>query len=105
MNDEVDYPATWHPTHIVGSENQLIRVFIGASQSLAGGFGIWIATEDYEKIRHDKAYIFIHNPDATDDDIENIDWSKVPDIEESEKKTTNRKHLHLWQEIEFEGEK
>lgn len=102
MNDEVDFPATWYPTHIVSKDNTLINVFIGASQSLLGGFGIWIATDDYDFIRHDKAYIFVHNPDATDEDIEVVDWDEVPDVDENDKRTTNRKHIHLWQEMNYD---
>lgn len=102
MNDEIDFPSTWYPTHIISRDNTLINVFIGASQSLLGGFGIWIDNDDYDHIRHDKAYIFIHNPDATDDDIESIDWDKIPDVDESEHKTTNRKHIHLCKEMDFE---
>lgn len=102
MNDEIDYPCVWYPTHIISKDNKLIQVFIGASQTLLSGLiGLYIKDEDYEKIRHDKAYIFIHDPDVVDDDIDDIEWDKIDDIKEDKK--TGRMHFHLWKELEFEG--
>lgn len=102
MNDEVDYTATWYPTHIVSKDKKVLPVFIGASQTVIKGLvGIWIKDEDYNKIDHNKAYIFLHNPEATDDDIEDIEWDKVPDVDKPQ--TTGRDHIHLWKEIEYEG--
>jgi hypothetical protein len=102
MNDEVDYTCIWYPTHIISKDKKLLPVFIGASQSLINGLvGIYIKNEDYNKIRHDKVYILIHNPEAQDDEIENIEWEKVPDVKNQ--KTTGREHIHLLSEPEFEG--
>jgi hypothetical protein len=98
MNDEVDHTSRWHPTHILSKDNKLLQVYIGAAGHMLGGFGIYVADRDYEKIRHDKAYVFIHNPDCTDDDIENVDWEEVVDIGEDTDKKTNREHMHLWQD-------
>ena len=68
MNDEVDYSSTWYPTHIVGSNNEVIPIFIGASNTMIRGLvGLYVRDDDYYKIRHDKAYIFIHNPEAKDE--------------------------------------
>lgn len=96
INDEIDYPSTWYPTHVIGLDNKLISVYIGSSQSLLGGYGIWIADEDYDKIRHDRAYIFIHNPDANNNDVENVNWDDIPIVKDNKK--TNREHIHLWKE-------
>jgi len=97
LNDEVDYQSTWYPTHIIDKHNKLLPVYIGASQTLIRGLiGIWIKDEHYDFIRHDKAYIFLHNPEAADEDIEEIDWNKVPDAKEN--KTVGREHIHLWNE-------
>lgn len=103
MNDEIDYTCTWYPTHIIGKDNKPYRVFIGASNTMIHGLiGLYIRDEDYKHIRHDKAYIFIHNPEYTGDEVRNIDWDEIPDV--SEQKSVNREHMHLWKEEEFEGE-
>jgi hypothetical protein len=100
MNDEIDYPAVWYPTHIVDKDNKLIHVYLGAPQSLLGGLiGLYIKDSDYSRIRHDKAYIFIHDPDVDDDQVQDIDWDKIDDVED--RQTTSRKHIHIWKEPEF----
>jgi len=102
MNDELDYTSTWYPTHIISKENKLVPVFIGAAQTMLHGYiGIYVRDADYKLLRHDKTYIFIHDPDATNDDIEKIEWDKVPDCKSQ--KTTNRQHFHLFKETEFKG--
>lgn len=102
MNDEVDYPVMWYPTHIVSKEKKLLPVFIGASQTLIKGLvGLWIKDEHYELIDHTKAYIFIHDPEAKDESIESIDWDEIPDVNRPQ--TTGRDHIHIWKEIEKEG--
>ena len=102
MNDEIDYHATWYPTHIVDKDKKLLPVYIGAAQTMVVGYlGIYIKDEHYTRIRHDKAYIFIHNPDANDEDITEVEWDKVPDVED--KKLTGRDHIHIWKEAEFDG--
>jgi hypothetical protein len=102
MNDQIDYSATWYPTHIVSKDKKLIKLFIGASQTVLPGYiGLWIRDEDYDKIRHDKAYILIHDPEATDDYIVNIEWDKIKDNESE----SERKHYHIWKNAEFKGEK
>lgn len=95
MNDEIDHTSRWHPTHVVSKENKILPVYIGAPGHMLGGFGIYVADEDYDKINHGKSYIFIHNPDAIDNDVEDVDWDEVPDAED---KKTNREHMHLWTE-------
>ena len=100
MNDEVDYESTWYPTHIVSKDKKVLPVFIGASQTLLLGLvGIWIKDEHYDLIDHTKAYILIHNPEAIDEDIVDIDWSKMSNVDEP--KTTGREHIHLWKEMVF----
>lgn len=102
MNDELDYTSTWHPTHIISKDNKLVPVFIGAPQTMLHGYvGIYVRDVDYELIMHDKTYVFIHDPDATNDDIENIEWDKIPDCKQQKK--TNRQHFHLFKETEFKG--
>lgn len=102
MNDEIDYPAMWYPTHIVSKDKKLLPVYLGAAQTVLKGYlGIWIKDQHYSLIDHDKAYIFIHDPEANDDDVMDIDWSQVPDV--TEKQTTSREHIHIWRQPEFEG--
>lgn len=98
MNDDIDHTSRWHPTHILSKENKLINVYIGAAGHLLGGLGIYVSDDDYEKINHEKAYVFIHNPDAIDDDIEGVDWDEIVDVGEDGDKKTNREHMHLWTE-------
>lgn len=101
MNDIVDYEGMWYPTHIVSKDNSPIPVYLGAAKTLLNGFiGIYIKDEDYEKIRHDKAYIFIHNPEIDTEEIENIDWEKIPDCGD-ESSRTNREHMHIWKDEDF----
>lgn len=104
MNDEIDYISTWYPTHIVDRDKKLVPVFIGASQTVIRGLiGLYIKNEDYARIRHDKAYIFIHNPEATETDVEDIDWNKIAYCKDQ--KTTGRDHIHVWKDVEFEDKK
>lgn len=101
MNDEIDYASTWYPTHIVGKDKQLIPVFIGASNTMIHGLiGIYVRDRDYEQINHDKAYVFIHDPDVEADAIEDVDWEKIPDVDEN--RSTGREHIHLWKDVEFD---
>lgn len=96
MNDDIDHSSRWHPTHIVSKDKKLIKVYIGApGHMLGGGIGIYVANEDYDKINHKKAYIFIHNPECKDGDIEDVNWD---DIEDADDRLTNRQHMHLWSE-------
>jgi hypothetical protein len=102
LNDKLDYKSMWYPTHIIGKDNQLISVFIGASSILdEKAIGLYVSDEDYNHIRHDKAYIFIHDPDVKEEDIDKVDWNKIQDVEEE--KETNRDHIHIWSEIEYKG--
>lgn len=104
INDEIDYTSVFYPTHVVSKDKKLLPVFVGAPQTMIRGLvGLYIKDGDYHDIRHDKAYIFIHNPDATDDDLEDIDWEKIPDAKNE--RTVGRDHIHLWNEPEFEGGK
>ncbi len=104
MNDEVDYPSIWYPTHVVSKDKKLLPISIGAPQTVLGGYiGLWIKDGDYSKIRHDKAYIFIHDPEATDDDIESIKWDDVPNVKPEDQKSVGREHIHIWKEAEFNG--
>lgn len=95
MNDETHYNAQFHPTHVVGKDKELINVYVGTSTSLMGGFGLYVADDDWDKLNHEKAYIFIHNPDAVSGDIEAVDWDQVDDVEDTDKRT-EREHIHLW---------
>lgn len=95
LNDEIDYGSQWHPTHIITKDNKVVPVYLGTPLSFVSTTGIYVADDDYDKIRHDKAYVFLHNPDAVDEDIENVDWDEIPDVSEEENRVTNRKHVHL----------
>lgn len=100
MNDVVDYPCVFYPTHIVSKDKKVLPLFIGASQAVTGGYvGLYIRDEDYEKIRHDKAYILIHDPEVSDEDVIEIEWDKVEDNPDDLK--TNRAHIHIWKNVDF----
>ncbi len=99
MNDEVDYPVMWYPTHIVSKDRKVIPLFIGASQTIKKGLvGLYVRDEHYPLIRHDKAYILIHDPDVTDEDVLNIEWEKIEDNDD--KLSASRAHYHIWKEEE-----
>lgn len=99
MNDEIDYTSPFYPTHIVSKDMKLIRVFIGVAQTLIRGLiGLYIKDSDYNLIRHDKSYIFIHDPDATNKSVENIEWGKIENVKD--KSIVNgRNHIHIWKSI------
>lgn len=102
MNDEVDYPVMYYPTHIVSKDNKVLPLFIGASQTIIRGYiGLYVKDEHYSLIRHDKAYIIVHDPEVTDDTIVSIEWDKVPDSVEA--LATEREHLHFWKDEERGG--
>ena len=105
MNDLIDYPCEWYPTHIVTIDKDIIPVFLGAATAIEDkrAVGIYVREEDYEKLNHKKAYIFIHNPDAVKEDIEEIQWETIPDV--IEENSASRDHIHLWIDSEnFEME-
>lgn len=102
LNDDIDYTSTWYPTHIIGKNNELLPIFIGASSVINDRVvGLYVKEENYKLIRHDKAYVFIHDPDVTKDDIEEIDWNKIEDVKDN--RSANRKHIHIWKEMEYGG--
>lgn len=88
FNDEMLYDSVYCPTHVVSKDSKVIPVFLGAPQTMnaRGLIGIYVRDEDYDKIDHEKSYIFIHNPDATDDEIVEIRWDELLD----------KTHLHIW---------
>ena len=99
MNDEVDYPVAFYPTHIVGKDNNPLPLYIGACQAIQGGLiGLYVTDEDYLKINHDKAYIIIHDPEVTNEDVIDVNWDEIKDV--VEKTTTGREHYHIWKEAE-----
>lgn len=96
MNDELSYPVNYYPTHIVSKEGKLLPLFIGSSQTIMRGYiGLYIRDKDYDLLRHDKAYVLIHDPDVSDDDVD-IEWDKVPDA--SDTLATNIQHIHIWKD-------
>lgn len=98
MNDLIDYPCEWYPTHIMTSDRDIIPVFLGASSEITDkrAIGIYVRDEDYIKINHRKAYLFIHNPDAVKEDIKLIEWDMLPDVSEEKSISTGREHIHMW---------
>ena len=96
MNDETKYGGLYYPTHILSKDSKPIPVFIGASNCIFdNAIGIYVRDEDFNLIRHDKAYIFIHDPDVKEEDIEKVNWDDVED------KKGNRVHYHLWEEDDY----
>lgn len=94
INDDIDLESMFCHTHVVSKDKKLISVFLGAPQTMIRGLvGVYVSDKDYDLIDHNKAYIFIHDPDATENDIENIDWGTFKPIEN---KKTNREHMHIW---------
>jgi len=97
LNDEVDYPVMFYPTHIVSKDKKVLPLYIGASQTILKGLvGLYIKDEHYHLIDHSKAYIIIHDPEATDDSIIDIDWDQIDDNQVS--LSSNRVHFHIWRE-------
>lgn len=99
MNDEVDYPVMFYPTHIVSKDKKVLPLYIGASQTIIKGLiGLYVKDGHYPLIDHTKAYILIHDPEVTDDDVIDIDWSKIDDNQDS--LSSSRAHFHIWKEAE-----
>lgn len=98
MNDEVDYPCEYYPTHILTEDRDVVPVFLGATSAIeeVKAIGIYVREEDYLKINHKKAYIFVHDPDVEFGEFEDLDWDQVPDQEDS--LSANREHLHVWRQ-------
>ena len=96
MNDAVDYPCEWYPCYVIGAKEELIPLFLGASTAInmPKAVGLYVRENDYKKLNHKKAYIFVHNPDAVEEDINDIDWDQIPDV--TEKLSAQREHIHLW---------
>lgn len=102
MNDLIDYPCEWYPTHVMTSDKDIIPVFLGAASTIEDkrAVGIYVREGDYDKLNHKKAYVFIHNPDAEKEQIEELEWDMIPDQLEGEEQSANRAHIHLWIEAE-----
>lgn len=95
MNDEIDYPCEFYPTHIITEDKDLIPVFLGASSVIAEkAVGIYVRENDYLKLNHKKAYIFVHDPDADKEEFKDLDWNQIPDV--NDPLTTGREHIHVW---------
>jgi len=110
LNDEVDYKSEFYPSHILGVNNEVIPVYMGASTIVEkSAIGIYVSDEDYKKIDHSKEYILIHNPDAFDEaptgfinsssSLFKIISSMLEElpletIENAE--TVDRAHRHIW---------
>lgn len=96
MNDEIDYPCEFYPTHVLGENKELIPIFLGASTAIGykNAVGLYVRENDYLKLNHKKAYIFIHNPDAQPEDVVSINWDEIPDQEDA--LSADRSHMHLW---------
>lgn len=95
LNDKIDYPCEWYPTHILTEDKNLIPVFLGAASALEEkAVGIYVRENDYLKLNHKKAYIFIHNPDADKKEFKDIDWNEIQDQKDS--LSANRAHIHIW---------
>jgi len=107
MDDKVDYASEFYPTHIVGFNNEVLPVYMGASSTLEkDAIGIYVSDEGYKRIDHTKEYVFIHNPDISDIEskfrfiekdselgkkIEELNISTVKD-----KLSMNRLHYQIW---------
>jgi len=95
MNDDTEYDSLYFPCYVISKHNKLIPVFIGAPQTMKRGLiGIYVSNYQYPLINHNKAYIFIHDPDGVDGDIDAVDWDQIQD--ELEDKKTDRNHIHIW---------
>ncbi len=95
INDGTENESMYYPTHIVSKDKKPLPVFIGASQTMIRGLvGIYVSDKDYELIRHDKAYIFIHDPDVWEGDIQHVNWDDIVSCING--KTVNRECMHIW---------
>lgn len=78
MAEYIRYPSQFYPTHVVGKNNNPIKIYIGVAPILQeNSIGLYVSDKDYKKIDHKNPYIFIHDPDITKKDIIDIDWEKV----------------------------
>lgn len=95
MNDDIEFDSPYFPCYVVSKANKLIPVFIGAPQTMKRGLiGIYVRNFEYPLVNHKKAYIFLHDPDAVNNDITDINWDEIAD--EVEDKKTGRNHIHIW---------
>ena len=95
MNDDTEGTSIYCVTHVVSKHLKVLPVFLGASQTMIKGLiGVYVSDRDYRFIRHDKAYIFIHDPDAVDGDIAHINWDDIKD--DITGRLVGREHMHIW---------
>lgn len=98
MNDIVDYESEFYPTHIVGFNNEVLPVYIGASSAIEEKtIGIYVSDESYIRIDHSMEYVFIHNPDIQSNFLTeeyNLEELNVSTVEDS--LSMNRRHYHIW---------
>lgn len=96
------------PQYILDKNHNLVRVYIGIphrAHEQPDTVGIFVKTEDYEKIDHTKIYTFIHKTEDEDIDEESLNFliknghlnEKVDDP-----MSVGRVHMHLGVEWEFE---
>ena len=106
MNDKVDYESEFYPTHIIGFNNEVLPVYMGASSAIEEkAIGIYVSDEDYKRIDHTKEYILIHDPDIqskflsrfVEEDSELYKQLQEFDIRTvKDKLSMDRVHYHIW---------
>jgi len=98
MDDKVDYTSEFYPTHIVGFNNEVLPVYMGASSVVEEKvIGIYVSDESYKRIDHTMEYVFIHNPDIPSKFLTeeyNLEGLNVSTVED--KLSMNRRHYHIW---------
>lgn len=106
MVDEIDWETLLGPQFIIGFDREPIPVYIGHYLNENNYvdtenrvIGIWVKTTDYHKINHDSFYIFIHDYDISEKEINEImDWIEEHNDESltvDESDQMARSHYHI----------
>lgn len=112
MYDEVDWgDFIVGPQYILDEDFLPVRVYIGIPHKIDNTnlVGIYVKTEDYERLNHDAAYIFIHSSDEPSDedmqDIINFIENEIKgNIIVDNPKDASRMHFHIGPTFDLEGE-
>lgn len=112
MIDEMDWETLLGPQYIVGINRELIPVYMGHSFNSNNGLidtenrvaGLWVKTTDYYKIDHTKFYVFIHDYDMDEDELneimDNIEANVDDSLTVDESNQLSRSHYHIGINIE-----
>lgn len=112
MVDEMDWETLLGPQYIVGINRELIPIYIGhylntntmSIETDRNAIGLWVKTTDYYKIDHTKFYVFIHDYDMDEDELneimDNIEANVDDSLTVDESDQLHRSHYHIGINIE-----